>query len=153
MRRTIASSCHAPRALAIAQPSTESISAALYNRPRRVIVLLAGIIVLSIADLIVTLAYLNADRMMEANPIAAYLISTTQSAWALASFKALTVGICVALLYRVRHHVVAEAAAWFGMGVLTLMCIMWYSYSSHFDGAEDILLAQTLTQDVRLRLP
>jgi hypothetical protein len=112
------------------------------NRSRRVIVLAVGIIILSLADLAVTLAFLRANWMMEANPIAAYLIEETQSPWILAAFKAATVGICVGLLYRVRHHRCGEVAAWCAMLILTVMSVMWHSYSSHFEGPEDITLAQ-----------
>jgi hypothetical protein len=112
------------------------------RRSRRVMVLVAGIIILSVADFVVTLAFLRANWMMEANPIAAYLIEETQSPWILAAFKAVTVGVCVGLLYRVRHHRCGEVAAWCAMVILTIMSLMWHSYSSHFDGPEDIMLAQ-----------
>lgn len=51
------------------------------RRSRRVIVLLAAIIVLSAADLAITLFHLKTMGMMEANPIARFLIEQTSSAW------------------------------------------------------------------------
>jgi hypothetical protein len=123
-------------------------------RARRVTLLVLGIIVLSLGDLAVTLAYLRANWMMEANPIAAYIIRTTQSPWALAAFKCCTVAICATLLYRMRHFRSGEVAAWCGMAVLTVMSIMWRSYADHLQDAE-VFLAQTATtyQDGRLGLP
>src|SRR5262249_40311360 len=107
------------------------------NRSRRVIVLIAGIIILSIGDLIVTLAFLQANWMIEANPIAAYLIRSTQSPWALAAFKMSTVAICVLVLYRLRHRAAGEVAAWVSVAILAIMSLMWRSYSTHFDGPND----------------
>ena len=124
------------------------------SRPRRVTLLVAGIIVLSLADLIVTLAFLRANWMMEANPIAAYLIRTTQSPWALAAFKGLSVSVCVALLYRLRRHASGEIAAWCAVGILAIMSVMWHSYSTHFDDPQHMILAQVgASEDYRLGLP
>lgn len=97
-------------------------------RPRRMIVLLAGIIVLSAADLAVTLAHLTTVGMLEANPIAAWLVRTTESPWALGLYKALTVGICVGVLYRLRRHRAGELAAWCAIVILVGMCFMWRDY-------------------------
>lgn len=123
------------------------------SRPRRVIVLVLGIIVLSLADLIVTLAFLQANWMIEANPIAAYLIRSTQSAWVLAAFKCCTVGICASLLFRVRHHLAGELAAWFAVVILAGMSVMWYSYSTHFENSHDVLLVHANACEGVLGLP
>lgn len=126
----------------------------LCHRSRRVTLLVLGIMILSFADLVVTLAYLKAHWMMEANPIAAYLISSTQSPWALVAFKGASVGICVALLYRVRHCVAAEIAAWCALCILAGMSLMWHTYSAHFDNPEEMLMAQmTIGDDPRIGLP
>jgi len=131
-----------------------AIRVGLCHRPRRVILLVLGIVVLSVADLVVTLAYLRAHWMMEANPIAAYLISATHSPWPLVAYKAATVAICVALLYRVRHHVAGEVAAWCAVGILAGMSLMWRSYSAHFDNPEELLTVQmALSDDPRMGLP
>ena len=45
------------------------------DRSRRVILLIVGIVVLSLADLIVTLWHLTSVGMAEANPIAAWIIA------------------------------------------------------------------------------
>ena len=65
------------------------------DRPRRVVVLIVGIILLSLGDLAITLIDLRSTGMMEANPIAGYPIRLTQSASALVAYKMLTVGMCV----------------------------------------------------------
>ena len=124
-------------------------------RSHRVIVLVLGIVILSLADLVVTLAYLQANWMMEANPLAAYIIRSTQSAWALGAFKCCTVAVCAALLLRLRHARAGEVAAWCGIAMVTVMSIMWHSYARHFDDPEQVFLAQAsmIYDEDRLGLP
>lgn len=124
------------------------------GRSRRVALLVVGVVILSLADLVITLAYLRANWMMEANPIAAYLIKSTQSAWPLAVYKCVTVGTCVALLYRLRRHKAGEVAAWCAVGILAVMSVMWHKYSLHFDDPQEMMLVQTTVgTEYRLGLP
>lgn len=115
----------------------------LRNRMRRVTVLLAGVIILSLADLAVTLTHLRTTGMMEANPIAAFLIKSTQSGWALASFKLLTLGVCVSVLFVLRRRFEGELAAWCAVAIMAGMSLQWHAYSSHFDDPHEIVAAQT----------
>jgi hypothetical protein len=129
-------------------------SCSIAPRSRRILLILMGVVILSLADLAITLAYLRANWMMEANPIAAYLIKTTQSAWLLAWYKIITVAVCVALLYRVRHSRAGEVAAWCALAILCIMSIMWRSYSNHLDDPQIIVLAHaTHFDDGRLGMP
>lgn len=133
--------------------STMRASPAIQNRRRRVTVLVGGIVVLSLADLAITLKFLEARWMIEANPIAAYLIESTQSAWALAAFKCATVGICAGLLLRLRRHRAGEMAAWFGLAVLVGVLAMWHSYAGCFDGMDHMLLVHSEAREGMLGLP
>jgi hypothetical protein len=121
-------------------------------RSRRVAVLVAGIILLSLADLVITIAYLRANFMFEANPIAAHLIRSTQSPWALAAFKMATVGICVFLLLKLRRYRAGEVAAWCAVGILAVMSVMWNRYAAIIDEPH-IMMVQGLVDDHRLGLP
>jgi len=112
------------------------------RRARRVIVLLAGIVVLSLADLIVTLGHLRSTGMIEANPIAAYLIRMTRSPWVLAEYKCLTVGICVTLLYRLRRRAWGEVGAWCAVGILTVMALLWHTYSTELESHAEVGIVQ-----------
>ncbi len=124
------------------------------GRSRRVMILLASIIILSLADLAITLAYLRANWMMEANPIAAYIIKSTQSAWVLTGYKCFTVGVCVVLLYRFRNACSGEIAAWLATGVLVALSIMWHQYAIQIENLGDMLLAHAMViDDCRLGLP
>ncbi len=113
------------------------------RRSRRVTVLLLGIVVLSLADLAVTLTYLQGTGMLEANPIAAYLIRTTDSSWALAGYKVFTVGIAVTVLWALRRRLEGEIASWCGMVILVGVAFLWHRYSNEFNGPDDVILAQS----------
>ena len=117
------------------------------RRVRRVKLLLFIIVVLSVADLILTAAHLRLTGMIEANPIAAYVIRGTQSLWALALYKASTVSVCVLLLYRVRKHPQGEFAAWASTMILVLLCVYWRAYADDLEFDEHIRLAQLQAAD------
>ena len=113
------------------------------RRMRRVTVLLAGVVLLSLADLAITLTHLSTTGMLEANPIAAFLVETTQSAWALASFKLLTLAVCVSLLFVLRKRWEGEAAAWVAVLILAGLSVQWHAYSKHFDDPKEVMMAQS----------
>ena len=102
-----------------------------------------GVILLSIGDLLITVTYLRSTGMMEANPIAETIIRVTGSVAALAAYKALTVGICVSLLYRLRRLVEGEVAAWCAVAILALLAIQWHNYARAGAAFADVELART----------
>ncbi len=110
-------------------------------RARRVILLLVGILTLSTADFLLTVAYLQSTGMIEINPIAAYIIQVTNSPWALAGFKAVTVGICASVLFVLRRRVEGEAAAWVAIAILAAMSLHWHLYTEHYSDQNQIRLA------------
>lgn len=111
-------------------------------RARRVNVLLIGILLLSAGDLALTLGHLRTTGMAEANPVAAFLIRSTDSAGALVAFKTLSVAICVSLLYWFRRHRAGEMAAWCGLTILAGMSVMWHAYSTSMESPEALRLVQ-----------
>ena len=111
------------------------------DRSRRVVLLIVGIVLLSLGDLVITLILLKSTGMAEANPIASYLIRSTGSGFVLAAYKALTVGVCVSLLYRLRPSVEGEVAAWCAMAVLALTAVQWYQYMHELDDLDQMELA------------
>ena len=116
-------------------------------RARRVTLLLTTVVVLSLADLLFTILYLRSTGMIEANPIAAFLIRSTQSWEALLVFKVATVALCVALLYRVRRYPEGEFAAWGAAAIMVLLTLHWSHYAEHADPGT----AMTLSQNAQLR--
>ena len=122
------------------------------RRARRVHFLLIGILLLSAGDLALTLGHLQTTGMAEANPIAAFVIRSTDSAAGLVIFKSLTVAICVTLLYCFRRHRAGEIAAWCGLAILAAMSVMWHAYSTSMESPAAIRLVQASYGDDWLTL-
>jgi len=101
------------------------------QRSERVTWLLGGVILLSLADLLLTISYLTSVGMSEGNPIALWLLQTTDSVWPLAFYKAMTVAVCVSLLYRTRHKRQSELASWCAMLILVTLSVWWNQYSRY----------------------
>ena len=112
------------------------------DRSRRVVLLIVGIVVLSIGDLGVTLLHLKSSGMMEANPVAAWIIAHTGSGVLLTAYKALTVAICAGLLFCLRRHVEGEIGAWCAVLILAAVSFQWYQYTREIDVVTDIELAR-----------
>jgi hypothetical protein len=113
-------------------------------RARRVTVLLAGIIVLSLGDLMLTVTYLQTIGLWEANPVARFVIEATNSPWALSLLKLLTMLTSVGILYTVRMHARAELASWCALAILIFMSIQWRLYADSLSDP-DIVHALCLT--------
>lgn len=114
------------------------------GRSRRVLVLIGAIIILSTVDLLITLFHLQSIGMAEGNPLAAYLIRTTGSAWALAVFKGFTVVVCATLLYSTRRDIRGEIASWMAVVILVGVLVMWHFYTQATDNPEVVRIAQIL---------
>jgi uncharacterized membrane protein YhfC len=97
-------------------------------RSRRVVVLLAAIILMSLGDLYMTLEHLTHVGMPEANPLA-HAIIQYGSRSILIAWKLATVVLAVGILYYARRRWSAEAAALFCCGVLTWLSARWLDYS------------------------
>lgn len=103
------------------------LPAAIRRRPFRVVTLSVAIAVMSAADLYLTLLYLTHTGMSEANPLARMMIAY-QSPAVLASWKALTVFLCLGILYLVRDRRSAELGAWTGVAILAWLMTHWATY-------------------------
>lgn len=97
-------------------------------RSRRVLALLACVIVLSAADLYLTTTHLSSAGMAEGNPIARAIIAVNSPAL-LALWKVVTVSIGVWILFAARRSRAGEAGAWLCFGVLCWLMVRWMSYS------------------------
>jgi len=100
------------------------------GRVGRMAALLVAIVIISIADLYMTLAHATGPGMLEANPIAR-AIMTNGAPSTLIAWKVLTVGFGVAILIRLRRSAWAEAGAWLCFGLLTWLSFQWLDYNSH----------------------
>ena len=98
-------------------------------RSSRVLLLLGCILILSAADLLLTVIHLQHFGLAEANPIVIFLVQSFQSLWVLAAFKLATVTLCLGFLFRARHHVAGEYGAWVATIILTIVLLVWQDYS------------------------
>jgi len=105
------------------------------RRRVRVTVLLAGILTLSVSDLVMTLTNLHTTGMAEANPIARLIIEHSSSL-GLVAYKLITVSVCLALLYRLRNSIQSEIASWVGIAILAGLSVYWGHYSAHMHDAD-----------------
>lgn len=96
-------------------------------RPRRVLLLVAAIIVMSAGDLALTLTYLQHLGMAEMNPLARMVIGF-QSPLLLAVWKLATVTACVSILLWKCSSRSAELGAWLGALILCGLMLHWRSY-------------------------
>ena len=108
------------------------------RRALRVWLLVATIIVLSVADLYMTLAHLRSAGMGEANPLARIVISY-QSPLLLSAWKCACVALASLILILARFRRSGEAACWLCCLVLTALTIHWMRYSTE---------ASTYTQEI-----
>lgn len=104
------------------------------DRPKRVVILLIAIVLLSLADLYITITYLMHFGMFEANPIAR-LVMDYHEPWGVVAWKLGTVAIAGGILFHIRTHRLAEFAAWLGLFVLVWLTFQWVSY---IDGVEEL---------------
>lgn len=123
---------HAPfQAVSAAQPIPRALGRgflpSLRRRPCRVILLGTAIAAMSVVDFYLTLLYLTHTGMSEANPVARAIIAY-QSPAVLGLWKALTVSLCVGILYLIRERRSAELGAWVGAMVLGWLMIHWGRY-------------------------
>lgn len=125
---------HQPIDAVLGQTATRSVAS--ISRSRRVMVVLIGVVALSLADLIATLTHLRTVGMVEANPIAWFIIDSTGSALSLTCYKLLTVAICVLLLYRLRHSIQSEVGSWVCLLVLVTLTVYWGHYAKHASSSE-----------------
>lgn len=98
------------------------------GRIRRVLILLSVVVVLSLADLYLTVLYAaDAGGFPEANPLARAIMST-QSIPLLVAWKLGTVATAVGILYAIRRTRSAELGAWVCFLVLGWLTVHWGQY-------------------------
>ena len=98
------------------------------NRVTRVYLLLLFVTLLSTLDFFLTLHQMQASGMAEANPIVVKLLAMMPSAWALAAYKMLSVGVWVGLQVLVRRTLVGELGAWLAAAILMGVIVAWILY-------------------------
>jgi len=100
------------------------------SRETRVLSLILAIAVMSLADLGMTLTHLTTIGMLEANPIARWIMQM-QSPALLILWKLGTLGIASAILLKARRLTCGEVAAWICAAVLLWLMVRWSVYLDH----------------------
>lgn len=102
----------------------------LQRRSTRVWLLVGLIAAASLIDLHLTLTHLRTVGMIEANPLARWVIEQN-CAWFLTIWKVWTVGLALSILLWNRTRASSEAAAWFCAGVMIWLMLQWIGYAQH----------------------
>ena len=105
------------------------LSDAARRRARRVGVLLLLVVGLSIIDLVLTLSYVQSIGMIEANPVAAWIMRNGSPA-SIIAWKLGSVLMAVTIIYSIRHRRKGELAAWTCAVILILLTMHWLHYQS-----------------------
>jgi hypothetical protein len=84
---------------------------------------------LSIVDLLWTLAASQAGSIREMNPLGNRFIDDP---WQLIAFKTIVVVFSAGLLYRLHQRPIAQVASWWSCLVLTLLTARWLTFQSMF---------------------
>lgn len=96
------------------------------NRPRRILLTLASVWVISVFDLGYTLADQGTSEFVELNPIAAVLLNGPTHV--ITAFKFGLLGLSTAILLALRRHTIAELACWFLLAAKLYVAIRWLLY-------------------------
>lgn len=109
-------------------------------RSRRVSVLVFSFVVLGVADLALTLAYMNTIGLFEGNPLARALAQHGGQG-ALALFKIATIAVSSAILVWLRTHRAAELGAWVCAGAMIAVSLQWGQYAV---ASDEVVLAMQI---------
>lgn len=97
------------------------------DRSKRVMYLLVAIVLMSVADLLITLVWVSEIGLAESNPLARWVIEQG-SAGLLAAWKLVTIIPAVLVFAVLRHKPIAEGGAIVGFCVLALVTLHWHHY-------------------------
>lgn len=97
------------------------------RRGCRVAVLMAAVAVMSLADLAMTLTYLNHVGMIESNPLAR-IVMHGGGPGSLVAWKLASTALAIGILLRLRRRGVAEVAAVLCCAVLVWLMVRWVAY-------------------------
>lgn len=106
------------------------------------------VLILSLADLALTLTFLTSVGMAEENPIARMVIATG-SAWVVVGFKVgLSLTAC-GIFWVARHRASGEIGAWAGALLMAWLMVRWQAYIDHSHHFTGVLVGQEHPTDVR----
>ncbi|MEO1130731.1 MAG: DUF5658 family protein, partial [Planctomycetota bacterium] len=105
-------------------PPSEAVLAAA----RRVQLVIVAVLLMGFADLACTVIYMTHIGLLEANPLARFMIELG-GLRQLVLFKLATMVVSSGCLYLARFHRTAEPMAWTCAAILLLLTIHWVNYN------------------------
>lgn len=111
---------------ALASPRQGRVPAAA--SPRRLLLIIFAIILMGLTDLVCTVIYLTNVGLIEANPIARWVI-TNLGIIGLITYKAASMAFTCGTLYLIRRHRISEHAAWICAIILLLLMGHWLRFN------------------------
>lgn len=105
------------------------VAEALASRPLRVVALTAVSILLSLADLAMTLEHMLGVGLLEQNPLARSL-ANWGDAYALIGLKVASVAVFVSIAIGLRKRVQGEILAWIVAAMLIGLMLQWTGYNA-----------------------
>ena len=112
------------------------------RRGLRVIVLCIVILIISAADLELTLRFLTSGGMSEGNPLARYIMGFNCQ-WLLAAWKLMLTAVACGTLVGLRTRLTAELGAWLCAAVMVWLAIRWGLYADYAGLAAEHMLSAT----------
>ena len=112
------------------------------RRGLRVISLCVVILIISIADLELTLRFLTSGGMAEGNPLARYIMGFNCQ-WLLAAWKLMLTAVACGTLLGLRTRLTAELGAWLCAAVMVWLAIRWGFYADYAGLAAEHMLSAT----------
>lgn len=99
-------------------------------RRRRLYLAMVALVLMGLADLYCTLAYMTTSGMIEVNPVARAMITIGEGPQ-LILFKIFTMALSCGALFLARENRRSETAAWLCTVVMLALTLHWTSYNSH----------------------
>lgn len=130
------------------QPDASGRLLVIPARPVRVSALIIAIVLVSLADLALTLTFLTSVGMAEANPLARAVIGTGSVA-AVVGFKLVLSAVAVGILWLARRSHAGEMGAWAGALIMGWLLIRWDAYISQSHVFTVALQGNTHVEDHR----
>lgn len=110
-------------------------TAAVGSAERRVALLAIAITIMGLADLALTLTYMNTTGMYELNPLARVMVATG-GAQQLIIFKLLTLSMSAGVFFLLRRHRIVEPTAWACALIMGALTVHWVSYNKQIENPD-----------------
>lgn len=117
-------------------------------RPRRVVLLLVAVLLMSLGDLYMTLTYLLNVGLLEGNPIARGVMLMNRPEL-LIGWKVASLGLGLGILYWARRSGKGELGAWVCFVMLSWLTVHWSAYNAQVKELTPAIAEMSVAKDHR----